>query len=72
MSNFFSMNRTNCERCGSPTHGMTIMSWFTEEVICMDCSHKEDTIKKELRLQGKSDHEGCGYIPKVEKLEKTT
>lgn len=62
--NFFSQK--NCDRCGSELIAR-ITSWFTTETICMDCSAKEDEIKKQLRKQGKnpSDFEGCGYIPKV-------
>lgn len=30
-----------CERCGQTTDGMTIMSMFNTETICMDCKHRE-------------------------------
>jgi len=60
--NFFS--QINCDRCGKKLTAR-ICSWFNTETICMDCSAKEDEIKKTLRQQGKnpSDFEGCGYIP---------
>ena len=35
------MNVENCERCQKPTNGITIMSMFNEQVICMDCKDKE-------------------------------
>lgn len=35
------MNVTNCERCHKPTNGITIMSMFNEQIICMDCKGKE-------------------------------
>lgn len=35
------MNVENCERCHKPTNGITIMSMFNEQVICMDCKGKE-------------------------------
>lgn len=60
--NFFLQR--NCERCGGELTAR-ITSWFTTETICMNCSAKEDVIKAKLREQGKPDHEGCGYIPKV-------
>ena len=37
----FSMNRENCDRCGEPTNGTTIMSIFNEDVICMKCKEIE-------------------------------
>jgi len=41
------------------------MSWFNEDVICMDCSAKEKAIKTELMAQGKGTMEGCGYVPQI-------
>lgn len=35
------MNRENCERCHKPTNGITIMSMFNEQVICMTCKNEE-------------------------------
>ena len=60
-----------CERCGESLEGKgRMMSWFTEETICANgennCSAKESEIKRKLREQGKSSHEGCGFIPIVE------
>ena len=58
---------TNCQRCNK-TLGARIMSWFTEEIICTDCSTKETIIKQHLRSQGISNAmEGCGYVPTIEK-----
>ena len=37
----FGMNRENCDRCGQPTGGITIMSIFNEDVICMSCKKDE-------------------------------
>ena len=56
---FFS--KKNCDRCGSEIKTRT-MSWFTDETICMDCSSKEDELKKNLPENGRS-FEGCGYLP---------
>ena len=53
-----------CERCGHESN-ISIMSWFTEEIICMGCSDKERAIKKEL--PNDLNYEGCGYIPDVAK-----
>lgn len=57
-------NPTHCDRCkgdlGTPR--VHIMSWFTEELICMDCKEKEQVIRAQLPNHGLG-HEGCGYIP---------
>ena len=62
MDKFF--DQRNCDRCGG-TLEVRIMSWFTEETICSDCSKKESVIKKDMMRNGKNpdDFEGCGYIP---------
>ena len=39
MDKFFSQN--NCDRCGKDLKGGRIMSAFSEECICIDCSDKE-------------------------------
>ena len=40
----FGMNKENCDRCGQPTGGSTIMSIFNEDVICMACKTEEKNI----------------------------
>lgn len=35
------MNVKNCQRCNKPTNGITIMSMFSTQIICMDCKEKE-------------------------------
>ena len=59
--------KENCDRCGLKLGGARMMSWFTNNTLCMECIDKEDKIKEKLREQGKkpSDFEGCGYIPEV-------
>ncbi len=37
----FEMNKSHCDRCGEPTNGITTMSIFNEDVICMPCKDKE-------------------------------
>jgi len=64
VSDFY--NKTKCDRCGAKLNGMSIMSWFVEQTICLDtCQPKEAKIKAALRKQGLDTLEGCGYIPKV-------
>ena len=58
---FFSVHA--CDRCGASL-ASRILSWFTQDVICMACSDKEREIRKALPNNGES-HEGCGYIPEV-------
>jgi len=64
MDDFF--NIRNCQRCNGEL-GARIMSWFTTETICIECSTKEDELKKKLRDKGfdPSAYEGCGYLPKI-------
>ena len=37
----FGMNKENCDRCGKSTSGVTTMSIFNEDVICMSCKTEE-------------------------------
>ena len=61
------LSKPNCDRCGNKLVAR-IMSWFTEETICMDCSAKEREIKQALRANGIKDAmEGCGYVPTIKK-----
>ena len=58
--------QSNCDRCSESLNGKSrTCSWFTEECICDDCSKKEKEIKAKLRDNGQSDHEGCGFVPKI-------
>jgi hypothetical protein len=50
----FGMQRDNCDRCGEPTNGVTIMSMFNEDVICMTCKQNE---KKDPEYGAASDSE---------------
>lgn len=54
---------TVCERCRKELGPARMMSWFTEQTICMECADKERDLKRALRAAGLSDHEGCGYVP---------
>lgn len=33
--------KDNCDRCGKPLNGCSIMSMFNTDIICMDCKMKE-------------------------------
>lgn len=35
------MYRENCDRCGQKTNGVTIMSMYNEDIICMACKENE-------------------------------
>lgn len=54
--------KTTCDRCHKPL-GARTTSWFTQEPLCMACAEAEGLIKTSLRAKGKSDMEGCGFIP---------
>ena len=59
------LEKTACDRCGGSL-AIRTMSWFTEETICMDCSDKEEVIKKALRTKGiENAMEGCGHVPAI-------
>lgn len=45
MDGFFSAK--TC-RCGKSLDGGRIMCWFTEAVLCMDCSAKQSKFKSEM------------------------
>lgn len=62
MDKFF--HQKNCDRCNAELKAR-IMSWFTTETICMECSVKEGEIKAGLPDGGRL-LEGCGYVPKTE------
>ena len=70
-------HQDSCDRCGtsldvrSGNHaGGRVMSWFTDQTICMGCADAEMTIKKKLLEFGydTKDYEGCGYVPKLDKI----
>lgn len=45
----FDMHRDNCDRCHKPTNGVTTMSMYNEDIICMPCKdaeRKRDDYKK--------------------------
>lgn len=33
--------KTNCDRCYKDTGGVTTMSYFNDDTICMECDDKE-------------------------------
>lgn len=77
MSNF-SMHRENCERCHQPTNGVTIMSMYNEDVICMSCKEnekKKDDYKKAVDAdiaeikKGNYNFKGIGYKDTYEEAE---
>ena len=57
-----------CDRCKKKTIS-TIMSWFTTEIICGDCSTIESDIRNALPDKG-FEFEGCGFIPEIDRREK--
>lgn len=61
MSDFYT--KTNCDRCSAPL-AVRVMSWFTEDAICIECSKDEREIRRQLPNFG-SELEGCGYIPEI-------
>lgn len=61
----------NCDRCGRLLNSERIMSFFTKETLCMECSAGEDRIRRKIRerdgdANADLKYEGCGIVPKVE------
>lgn len=63
-------HKDTCDRCSNPLDCRKL-SWFNEDIICMECSAKELDIKKEYKKLGghPDDLEGFGYCPDKSKLE---
>jgi hypothetical protein len=62
---------THCDRCGFELPlKIRIMSWFTEEVICLDCIDEEQGIRDELVRKGYPDNASrdCGHVPNPAEL----
>jgi predicted nucleic acid-binding Zn ribbon protein len=55
-------SKTHCDRCHNKFGVGRTMSWFTTEIICLDCSDKEKEIKNNLPNNG-VEFEGCGFVP---------
>jgi hypothetical protein len=53
-----SMRRENCDRCGNSTRGVTTMSIFNQDVICMDCKDEE---RKDPEYKAASKAEADAY-----------
>ncbi|MGZ3589579.1 MAG: hypothetical protein ACXU99_02865 [Thermodesulfobacteriota bacterium] len=47
-----------------------MMSFFSNETICLECSRKEGEIRAKIRKKEGADadlkYQGCGFLPKVE------
>lgn len=52
----FDMNKTTCDRCGNSTRGMTTMSIFNTDIICMDCK-KEEKLDPEYKAAVEAEAE---------------
>lgn len=71
----FNMNKSICDRCGEPTNGVTTMSMFNEDVICMSCKDKEKkdpeykaAAKAEMDAVKRGDMNYKGAIPDYKPL----
>lgn len=51
-----------CDRCKNKMGISTIMSWFTNEIICSNCSDEERNMRSKLPNNG-IEFEGCGFVP---------
>jgi DnaJ-class molecular chaperone len=64
------LQKSDCDRCSKKLYPSRIMSWFTEETICMACSTKENEVKTKLRFLGiENAMEGCGFVPQIQECD---
>jgi predicted DNA-binding WGR domain protein len=64
-----------CDRCGNDlTHWSRTLSWFSDEIICMDCEAEEKEIKEAIRDRGDdpANYEGIGTQAFVELVKELT
>jgi len=68
-----SMHKENCDRCHQSNKGVTIMSMYNYDIICMDCKSaekKRDDYKKAVDAdvseikKGNYNYEGIGLNDK--------
>ena len=73
----FGMNRDECDRCGKPTGGTTIMSTFNQDVICMPCKEEEKkdpdydaAVRAEQEAMRRGDYNFPGVYPDYKPLRR--
>jgi hypothetical protein len=71
----FDMNKSVCDRCGGSTNGITTMSMFNEDVICMSCKEQEKkdpeygaASKAEIEAVRRGERNYKGAIPDYKPL----
>ena len=62
--------QSSCDRCKAELTERRVMSFFSNETICLGCSRKEGEIRAKIRKKEGADadlkYQGCGFLPKVE------
>jgi len=73
----FEMNAFICERCGEPTDGMTTMSAFNQDVICIPCKAEEKkdpdydaAVRAEEAAIRRGDYNFPGVYPEYKPLRR--
>lgn len=66
-------DKKHCDKCGNDLKHGRKMCWFTEDVMCMDCSIAQGQYRIDMRKARIDDFqlEGCGYVPEIKKCETT-
>lgn len=59
-----------CDRCHRELGEKRVLSFFTREALCMNCSTKEDEVRRNIREQDGEPmadlkYQGIGVIPAV-------
>jgi hypothetical protein len=72
MNHEFLMSNDRCDRCFQ-IMSARIMSFFTEDLICMECLRQEGRLLAALRENqvDVSALANCGYLPVVEQFAHT-
>jgi hypothetical protein len=59
-----------CDRCETKLSEGRMMSFFSNETICLKCARKEEEIREKIRRKEGADadlrYQGCGFLPKIE------
>ncbi len=62
--------QSTCDRCEAELTEGRMMSFFSNETICLECARKEEEIRVKMRLEGgeKADlgYQGCGFPQRTE------
>ena len=72
----FEMNKSECDRCGQPTNGITTMGVFNTDTICTKCKEDEKNdpdyqlaVNTELEEVKKGNYNYPGIYPNYKPIK---